>query len=86
MSNALHPAMRTHHESPRPPPVIGLQSAPRGRRMDKRSWIDTCSLRLSAPAPELGQARCDSVAANLWEDVSEYDPSIAAEMEYESGV
>ena len=50
----------------------------------KDAWIAKCALRLRELLPDADPARMLDLAEDLWTDVSTFDPTIAAEMEYES--
>lgn len=64
------------------------ESSPRvlpGRTPFRREkWIATCEERLRELRPDHNRDSIASVAHDLWNDVSSFDPAIAAEMEHEA--
>ena len=51
----------------------------------KYRWIALCAARLAILRPSLRADEIRSLAAEMWRDVHEFDPVIAAEIEHESG-
>ena len=52
--------------------------------LPRDAWIAKCALRLRELLPNADPAGMLDLAEDLWTDVSMFDPTIAAEMEYES--
>jgi hypothetical protein len=61
----------------------------KGRRLsraagqDRSSWVARCARRLHELRPGADTFMLDTVADALWLEVSNFDPTLAAEMEHE---
>lgn len=52
----------------------------------RRQWVSAFGRRMAALRPEHESREALVLAESLWEDLSHYDPEIAAEMEFEGGL
>jgi len=50
---------------------------------DRPSWVARCARRLHELRPGSDLAMLDTVAEAMWLEVSNFDPTLAAEMEHE---
>jgi hypothetical protein len=81
--------MLLHTSVSRPLPtsmILPSSELPRFRPVPSQRgvWIAECAARLSELRPADERAALLSVAADLWSEVSSFDPVLAAEMEHES--